>query len=125
MGQPNYKIIIRWTFRNHLDNVRDWKEEFPDIEFLYRYLQFQPEKATALGYFDHGGENAKPVSGIGIGKVDAETLKNSRIQNVRLSIWYRGNGVEDEITFKDFRDFVFYLADHPQVAKILQYKIEP
>lgn len=96
------KIILRFTYRNHLDDLTDSKDEFVSIHDFRNYLRWMPERAMAIGY--------TPAV--------EETLKKSRSSNVRLSILNQG----DETVFGNVQEFVRFLNEHPPIAKMVQYQ---
>ena len=97
------KIVLRFTYRNHLNNLTECKEEFVSIHDFRNYLRWMPERAMAIGY---------------IASVE-ETMKSTRSSNVRLSIL---NREKEERCFVNVHEFVRFLDEHPPIAKLVQYQ---
>jgi hypothetical protein len=96
------KILLRYTYRNHRNDLTNNEEEFISMHNFDNYLRWQPERAMAIGQLN----------------ADDETIKNCRSQNVKLSLSVNGQ----EITFGNYEQFIKYLTDHPRIAKRLQYR---
>lgn len=96
------KIVLRYTYRNYVDELKDYQEEFITIPTFSNYLRWEPLRAMAIGY----------------GEVNQDDLKKSRSTNVRLSLRFE-NG--EEVFFNNATEFVDYLTKHPDLAKRLQF----
>jgi hypothetical protein len=97
-----YKIILTFTYRNHLDQVTHHAVRFFSIPDLKNYLRWEPEKAMHIGY----------------GEVDEERLSKSKTANVSLAISY-GRELLRVTTAKELAAF---LGMHRQAANALQFK---
>jgi hypothetical protein len=95
------KIVLRFKFRNHLDQVSDNEVDFPSIHHFRNYLRWEPERAMMIGY----------------GKRDEQRISASRSSDVRLLLIVG----DKEIAFASATEFVKYLDTHPEVAASLQY----
>lgn len=95
------QIILRYTYRNHLDDLREYAVSFVTIHNFANYLRWNPDKAMMIKY----------------GPVDEEQIKNSRTSNLRMFIQYDGKEVE----FKDAHHFAKFLKENPDVAKQFQF----
>ncbi len=72
------KIIVRYTYRNHLDAKRDYTEEFVSFPDFGNYWRWQPERAKVI---------------------KGEKVKNARTTNARLSLFFQDDEHSDEIPF--------------------------
>jgi hypothetical protein len=90
------KIIVRFTYRNHLDEFSEGEHEFFIIQDLTNYFRWCPDRAAMLQY----------------GTVSKEVMEKSRSTNVRLVLSYNG----EERVFKDVYAFADYLRDNPSLA---------
>lgn len=98
-------IVVRYTQRNHLDEVRECKDEIGSMSEFSNFLRWAPDKAMMLGY-------TKP---------DEEVLSKSRNSNLRLSIRYGTMAMENEVHFKDVYELNKFLIENKEIAKALQY----
>lgn len=96
-------IIIRFRYRNHLNQETEHKAEFLSIHDLTNYFRWEPDKAMQLGY----------------GPVDHERIAKSLTSHVRL---YVVDSSGKEVPFQDVNGLAHYLQQHPDVAKSVQYK---
>ena len=94
------KIIVRFTYRNHKDKLRDYTEEFVSFPDFRNYWRWQPERAKLL---------------------DGETVENARTSNVRLSLYVQDNEHTDELPFATVSELLDYLKQNWELAKAIQY----
>lgn len=95
------KIVLRFTYRNHLNELSEHACEFLSIEDFKNYLRWVPERAMLIGY----------------GKINEDVIKISRSSNVRLSIVFRDQVKEEEITFNNAASFGQFLRQYNVFAR--------
>jgi hypothetical protein len=101
---PNQALIkLSFCYRNHLDDVKEYSVQFMCIPDFTNYLRWEPEKAMLIGY----------------GKVNEETVRNSRTSNVKISIDHHGR----TSTFDTAKQFGDFLKKSPEIAGLLQLKL--
>lgn len=99
-------IVIRFTFRNHLEEEREYREDIGSIPEFKNFLRWAPDKAMMIGY-------KRP---------DEEVLSRSQNSNVRLSIRYGlTTAMENEVHFKDVYELNLFLRQNAEIAKALRY----
>lgn len=99
-------IVIRYTNRNHLDQVRECEEDYSSFSDFTNFLRWAPDKAMMLGY-------TAP---------NEEVLRKSRNSNVRISIKYGlTREMDREEHFKDVRDMIEFLGVNGEIAKALGF----
>jgi hypothetical protein len=97
------RIVLSYTYRNHLDELRQGEDDFLSIWVFKNYLQWHPTRAMAIGYQE----------------IDEEVFANTRSSNVRLSIRHNVGGHEQKVFFENARHLGQYLEDNPILAKCL------
>lgn len=95
------RILLRYTYRNHLDEFRQFEDDFISIAAFTGYLRWVPDRAMMIGYT----------------KSDPEILNKTRTSNVQLAI----NADGTEWTFKNVFDLAYFLDHNPDIALHLQY----
>jgi hypothetical protein len=100
MNVGECKIVVRYTYRNHRDEFKDYKEEFVSFLDFRNYWRWQPERAKAI---------------------NGEQIENSRTSNARLYLYVQDDEHTDEIYFNKIADFTDYLKRNPMLAKAIQY----
>ena len=96
------KIILRFTYRNQLNELHDYHDEFESVHDFRKYFQCEPLRAMAIDYIP----------------AEENKLKDSRSSNVRLSIKVDNQ----EIPFSNAHDFEYYLKKNAEVASVLQFQ---
>lgn len=99
------KILLRsdWYDLTIKQIRKDVTRSFIWIGELEQFLWWEKEYAYQVGYTSE----VPPRWG------------NERVSNAKLLIWYRDNGIEDEVAFKDFAEMVEYINKHPEMVEIL------
>lgn len=100
LQSENVKIVLRFTYRNHLGEVNDFAHEFLSIHDLKNYLSSESERAVLIGYK----------------KLDKKLL-NARSSNVKLCV---RAGSHEEV-FNDVFEFADYLKKNKSIAGRLQF----
>lgn len=94
------KIVVRYTYRNHRDEFKDYKEEFVSFLDFRNYWRWQPERAKAI---------------------NGEKVENSRTSNAKLSLYFQDDEHTDEIYFSKITEFTDFLKRSPLLAKAIRY----
>lgn len=94
------KIIVRYTYRNHREEEKEFMEAFVSFLDFRNYWRWQPERAKA---------------------VNGETVENARTTNARLSLFFEDDEHVDEIFFHNVTEFTDYLKKNADLAKAIQY----
>jgi len=99
------KILLRYDWYDTIlkETRRDVTRTFNWIGELENFLLWEKEYAYQVGYI----LEVPPRWG------------NERVSNARLLIWYRDNGVEDELIFENFPAMRDYINKHPELVDIL------
>lgn len=99
-------IVVHYTQRNHLDQVRECEEEYSSFSDFTNFLRWAPDKAMMLGY-------TAP---------NEEVLRKSQNSNVRISIRYGlTREMDREEHFKDVPDLIEFLGVNGEIARALGY----
>jgi hypothetical protein len=99
-------ILLKHTYRNHLDEFRDHMQEINSVHAFKNTMQWHPEMAEALGFE---------------GDYLDKRHFNARISNVKLAIRFEGK----DTPLKDIDQLTAFLDSHPKAADALQYKARP
>jgi hypothetical protein len=94
------KIVVRYTYRNHNGQLKDYKEQFVSFHAFRNYWRWQPERAKAM---------------------NGDEVENSRTTNARLSLYFQDDEHTDEIFFDNVTEFTDYLKINPPLAQAVQY----
>jgi hypothetical protein len=100
-----HEIELTFNYRNHLDEVSRGRHVFNSIPEFKQYLRWEPVKAMLIGY----------------GPIKEELLIDARVSDVKLAILHDGARVE----FENAHKFADYLKRHKEVAKALQFSMNP
>lgn len=101
--EPFYdvKILIRYTWRNHLDQEIEHCLDFLGLHHFTNYLFSNRDIAEAIRYH----------------RINPGMQRTDRYKNVRLSILYHDPGGITEVNFEDVYGMADYLKKQPALSK--------